>query len=337
MSRLARRIEIMKQTRTEGFFNPEQHVLEAALRGRSARKIRAHLRRMDPVVLTTPRWSKPQVFLEDLALDLAVGEPGVGCRTVSFRPLKGRPRTEAWFFVLQVLAQLSETRRDALRVPTVASSKGFRTAARSLLERAQFQPGVGQVALLAHGAEYLPVDVIEDLAEVWARFAGCYVGERRATMLMAGTVDAPQMKIDDAPKVVLADYGEAEAAAALVGQAGPSGRQELERAARFSGGIPAVVEALGSGARASGGLPDARKDLIRCMGQLADEIRGAVHIVSSDSALADRMEQLLRGEPLVEIPTLDRTLMLAGLLKTVRLPGEDRVLLRGPAIGAVLA
>ena len=124
---------------------------------------------------------------------------------------------------------------------------------------------------------------------------------------------------------------------ALVGQAGPAPDRALSAAARFSGGIPAVVEALGVAAREGGRLPGQEGALVRSMGALADEIRGAVNIVSSDPHLADRLEALRSGEPVVEVPALDKPLTLAGLLKRVRTPGEELVMLRAPAIQAVLS
>lgn len=339
MSRLQRRVEHPSLVREQGSFNPDQHELEAAIRGRTSRKVRAHLRRMDPVVLTTPRWSEPQAFLEDLALDLAVGEPALGCRTVSFRPLKGRPVTEAWHFVMQVLAQLSEREWTEVRTPSVADRRGLRTVCRDLLLRAQdhrSEDAHPQVALLGHGAEHLPVEVVEDLGEAWARFAQEIPHDRRATLLLAGSVDAPALALDGGVEVGLQDFGEAEAAATLVGQAGPAGRRELEGAARFTGGIPALVTALGHGARGNGAMPSGEAALLRAIGPLADEIRYAVDIASGKSELADRLDSLRRGDPLIEVPELDRPLALAGLLKRVRLLGEDRVLLRAPAIAAAL-
>ncbi|MED5371530.1 MAG: hypothetical protein VX899_10980 [Myxococcota bacterium] len=311
-------------------FDPDQHFLEAALRGRTARKVRAHLRRLEPVVLMTPRWSNPQTFLEEIALDLAVGEPAVGCRTVSFRPLKGRRPPEAWSFILQVLGQL-RNRRNVSHPPIVADGRGFRSVALELLLRAQDETD-HNLALLAHGAEYLPIDVIEDLGEVWATYVQRIPRDRRATMLLAGSVNA---ELDQGNPVTLADYGEAEAAAAIFGRTGPTARAHLETAARFSGGIPAVVDALGRGAREQGAMPRSRAGLVRALGPLGEEMRMAVDIVKADTELAERLQALLRGEPLVEVPQVDKPLMMAGLLRRVRLPGEDRVMLRAPAIGEV--
>lgn len=334
MIRLPRSLSLRKPQPSEpqGSFNPEQHTLEAAVRGRTARKVRAHLRRMDPVVLTTPRWSEPQGFLEDLALDLAVGEPAIGCRTVSFRPLKGRPAPEAWFFMLQIFAQLGADGSREVRPPLVVDRRGFRTMVRTLLCQAQDRGAVERVALLGHSAEHLPVEVLEDVAECWAEFARQTPEDRACTLLLSGTVDTPNLGLSGSVGVELSDFGEAEAAATLIGQTGPVGRRELEGAARFSGGIPAVVQALGQGARAQGALPVGNTALLRCMGPLAEEIRGALTIASGHPDLAERLEQLTRGEPLVEVPEVDRPLQLAGLIRRVRLPGEGRVMLRAPAL-----
>lgn len=332
MSRLSRRLDIARRVDPEARFDPDQHFLEAALRGRTARKVRAHLRRMEPLVLLTPRWSRPQAFLEDVALDLAVGEPAVGCRTVSFRPLKGRSTPEAWNFILGVLQQML-WRMDSLPM-MVAGRRGFRTAALGLLKRVQDECP-DRVALLAHGAEHLPIDALEDLSEIWALFVDAVPHERRCSMLVAGSIDA-SVHLAEAGRVQLQDYGEAEAAAAIISRSGPAPRAHLESAARFSGGVPALVEAVGRGSREKGGVARSRAGLVRAIGPLAEEIRMAVDIVNADSALADRLDELLAGEPLLEVPAVDKPLMMAGLLRKVRMPGEDRVLLRAPAIGAVL-
>ncbi|HJN75902.1 MAG TPA: hypothetical protein QGF58_18370 [Myxococcota bacterium] len=336
MSRLARRMQMLRVARRDSF-DPDQHFIEAALRGRTARKVRTHLRRLEPMILTTPRWSKPQTFLEELALDLAVGEPAVGCRTVSFRPLKGRRAPEAWHFVLQILSQLCSDEWNDRPVPMVAGRHGFRTLALDLLMNAQdrFEERGAAVALLGHGAEYLPIETLEDLSRIWSDFVRWYPANRKTTMLLAAAVDVPSLVLEDAARVPLADYGEAEAAAAIVGRSGITERTPLESAARFSGGIPAVVDALGDDAR-GGGMPRTRDGLVKSMGPLAQEIRSAVDIVRSDTWMSCRLDDLLSGEPLSIEPEVDERLMMAGLLRRVRLPGEDRVMLRAPAIASVV-
>lgn len=335
MSRLARRMQMLRVARGRSF-DPDQHFIEAALRGRTARKVRTHLRRLEPMVLTTPRWSKPQTFLEELALDLAVGEPAISCRTVSFRPLKGRRAPEAWHFVLQILSQLCSDEWSDRPVPMVAGRNGFRTLALDLLMDAQerFSERGSAVALLGHGAEYLPIEALEDLSRVWSDFVRWYPTERRTTMLLAAAIDVPSLVLEDAARVPLADYGEAEAAAAIVGRSGLAERTPLESAARFSGGIPAIVDAVATGS--TGGVPRTRDGLVKAMGPLTDEIRSAVDIVRADTWMSCRLDDLLSGEPLTEEPEVDDRLMMAGLLRRVRLPGEDRVMLRAPAIATLV-
>ena len=335
MNRLARRLTILKGKR-EGSFDAEQHHLELALRGRTARKVRTHLRRMDPVCMLTPRWSRPQSFLEDLALDLAVGEPGVSCRTISLRPLKGRSEGECWNFLLRVLAQLYAVSWNEARAPQPASRLGFRTAVETLLERTQNE-AIAPMALLSHGAEYVPWSVLDDLSQAWARFAEAHPEERRVTLLLSGTVEAPAMHLEEAPRIVLADYGEAEAAAAIVGRAGPAARAQLEAAARFTGGMPALVDALGFGARARGSLPRSQSGMVRALGTLSDELRGALEIAASDPLIAERLELLSKGEPVVEVPEVDQPLKMAGLIRYSRRLGEDTVQLRAPALVDLLS
>ncbi len=334
MNRLERRLRILRDKR-QGTFDPEQHYLETALRGRTARRVRTNLRRMEPVILLTPRWSRAQSFLEDLALDLAVGTPPVGCRTVSFRPLKGKGETDAWMYCLAVLAQLSVDRWTEARAPLVVSRLGFRTAAVELLMRAQDRPGA-RVALLAHGAEHLPFATLLDLSTAWQEFTQFMPEERRTTLLLAATVDAPHIRLGDARRVMLDDLGEAEAAATLVARVGMGSPFRLENAARFTGGVPDIVEHLGAGSKDLGQLPTSASGMVRALGPLADDIRSAVDIASSDPVVAERLDLFLEGAALDEEPVVDRNLIMAGLLRRTAVEGSERVVLRAPAIGDVI-
>ncbi len=332
MIRLQRRMN-MPPCPTPGL-TPEHIHLEEAIRGRAARKMRAQLRRMEPVVVLTPRWSAPQAFMEALAMDLAVSEPTVSCRSTSFRPLKGRSNTEGWRYTLGLLARLGAPRGEDVRAPSPVSRMGFRNAVVNALETANERTRC-PVALLAHGAEYLPVGVLEDLTRAWDRFS-MSTSERRVTLLLASSVDAPSLDLPGATRMSLTDFGEAEAAAALIGLMGPTSRQQLQAAARFTGGVPVLVTALGTGARALGAMPHSRSGLIRCLGPLADEVRGAVDIVVADSSVAERLDALRCEESLAIEPALDRHLITAGLARYVRSVGTPRVALRAPVIGELL-
>ena len=61
MSRLARRLHLARAGR-EPIVAPEQRILDTALRGKSLQEVRHHLRRMDSVVVFTPRWSATSQF-----------------------------------------------------------------------------------------------------------------------------------------------------------------------------------------------------------------------------------------------------------------------------------
>ena len=330
MSRIVRRLH-RETFGALSHFDPEQHYLETALRSRTARKARTHLRRMEPVVVRTPRWSAPRQFLEDLALDLAVGEPAIGCRTVSFRPLKGRSLGEAWQFTLHVLGQLG---RRGWRPPTpstVADRRGFRWSVLDVLEEVH-RGSPHPVALLAHGAEHLPLEIIEDLTECWSAYTERHPEGVRATLLLAGAVQGAWLHIEGGAEVDLLDYGEAEAAAAIVSRAGPMPIRQLEQVARFTGGVPSLVEQVSEQAREVGHLPRKGRDLVGCLGPLADEMRSAVQIVAAHDGLAGRLHELLPGRALRSIPELDGPLVEAGLARVERWGIEDQVVLRAPAI-----
>lgn len=338
MSRVARRIRMGARTAAipgPTRFSVEQHAIETALRGRASRKARAHLRRMEPVVLLTPRWSASARFLEDLALDLAVGEPTVGCRTVDLRPLKDRSVGEAWQFVQHVLTQLGQRGWSQRRPQSVVDRRGFRWSLEQLLEEVHHE-APHRVALLAHGAQHLPVEVIEDLATAWEDYTERHPEGRRLTLLLAGSQAARWLKVGAAPQLDLADYGEAEAAAAIVGRAGPMPLRHLEEVARFTGGIPSLVEAVGRAARTHGELPLRPNELLQSMGRLADEMRGAVDIVAASDPLADRLFELLDGEPAQARPEVDMALVQAGLVRELRVGGDAQVALRAPAIAALV-
>ena len=317
-------------------FDKTQHFVEEALRSRAARRVRLHVRRMEPVAVRTPRWSEPASFLEDLALDLAVGEPGIGCRTVNLRPLKGRKASESWQFTLHVVAQLG-SREWRHRPPAmVADRGGFRFALGQLIEEAH-RNVPHPVALLAHGAEHAPMEIIEDLAAVWGEYSSHCPAGRRATLVLAGTSTHAWWPMADAPRVDLADFGSAEAAAAIVGQTGNLPFSTLRKAAHFTGGVPGLVDAVSDRIRKDAVLPQEDDALLASLGPMADEIRGAVDIVHMDSALADRLYDLVIGEPVTRAPEVDDALTMAGLVRDVKSHGEDKIQLRTPAISALLS
>ena len=106
MNRLERRTWLLRGKR-EGAYDIDQRWHEGALRSRVARRLRVLLRRNDPVVLLTPRWSQPARFLDDLALDLQIGSPRVRARVLSLQPLQARSVVETWQWLVRAIAEFA--------------------------------------------------------------------------------------------------------------------------------------------------------------------------------------------------------------------------------------
>jgi hypothetical protein len=316
-------------------YAPDQTVLETSLRSRTARAARACLRRMQPVVVLAPRWSAVPRFLEELSLDLAVGEPAIGCRTVDFRPLQGRPVNECWQTTLQLMGQLGKRGWRPSTPLSVADRRGFRWALEQVIEQAHIE-APNPVALLASSVDSLPLEVLEDLGQAWQDYRKRHPEDQRCGLLMAASASARWLRIGDAPQLQLADFGQTEAAAAIVGRAGPLPMQDLELVSRFTGGIPSLVDAAGRHAEREGGLPRSREELLGCFGGLVDEMRGAIEIVEAHDLLADRLQSLLDGEALPREEAVDRPLLLSGLVRPERRRGQDIVRLRAPAIASMV-
>ena len=144
------------------------------------------------------------------------------------------------------------------------------------------------------------------------------------------------MPLSQATQIDLVDFGEAEAAAAILGAGTRLPFEQLRKAAHFTGGVPGLVDAIAERALKNPLLPEEDDELLHSLGPRVDEIRGAVDIVHMDSALADRLYDLLDGGPGVRAPEVDDGLQLAGLIRTVRGHGEEQVEVRAPAIATLL-
>ncbi len=336
MSRVERRMAMARLGGKHQRVAPEQRVLDASLRSRTARAARACLRRMQPVVVLAPRWSAVRTFLQELSLDLAVGEPAVGCRIVDFRPLQGRPMAECWQYTLQLMGQLGQRSWRPTTPLTVADRRGFRWALEQVIEQAHME-APNPVALLASAVDTLPVDVLEDIGEAWGAYRARHPDDQRCGLLLAAASSARWLKLGDAPQLELADFGQTEAAAAIVGRAGPLPMQDLELVSRFTGGIPGLVDAVGRHAETEGRLPRSRDELLRCFGALTDEMKGVIDIVVSHDLRADRLQVLLGGEALPRDEAVDRPLLLSGLVRPERAQGQDVVRLRAPAIATMVS
>ena len=310
-------------------------VVDASLRSRTARAARTALRRMEPVVVLAPRWGALPAFLEELALDLALGEPAIGCRTVDLRPLAGRPAVEAWQYLLQFVGLLGHRGWAPPTPVMVADRRGFRWAVEQVLQQAH-EEAPHPVALLAHGAEALSVELLEDLSAGWDAYRQRHPEHRRCALLLGAADSAAWLRIGDAPRLHLADFGLTEAAAAIVAAAGPLPMRELERCSQALGGVPGLVEVVGREARRAGRLPAEGPALWEALGPLQAELRGAVDIVAAHDGLAGRLQALCAGAALPPVDALDRPLMLAGLARSVRVGGLARTSLRAPLFAGLL-
>ncbi len=334
-TRVARRMWLSSINDHGITFSPRECRRDLSRRGRISRKVRFHLRRMEPVVVLSPRWSQPLSFLEDLALDLAVGEPAIGCRTVRFRALKGRRLPEIWNHLVEVFQRFIPAVEQPNIPTSVADRRGFRWSMKTLLEQAHAR-SAHRIALLACEAEHLPLSVLEDLTLTWGAYYDSHPENRRCTLLLAGSIQAQWLSIGEAPRVELADYSEAEAVAAMMARTGERRPSDIRSIARFTGGIPGIVDRVGAHFAEHGSLPGSRDQLLNILGTLGDEMRGAVDIIAADSGFSERLDRLMRGETLPEVRLLDEPLRMAGLLRIVPAHGCPHVTLRAPAIAALL-
>jgi hypothetical protein len=310
LHRFERRRHILDGRRGRAF-DPRQYYREAAVRARAGRKVRFLLRQMQPVVLITPRWSRAHRFLDDIAVDLAVGTPPLRCRTLSLVPLQGRTVHESWTWLVHAMSEFCELRL-AGPVAQAVSRDGFRHVMAGLFERSARGP---RKALLVHGLEHLHVEARDDMFRVFEEHVRTAGDGRSINLLVAGAVDAPSFTLKGARRIVLPDFAREEAIEALVEYVGPQARGVLEPIVDLVGGVPALLDALGMMAENGGQLVGDRDQLFRSLGPLADEVRGAVAIASAVDGLATRLERVALQGPVPVDPQWDRLLERAGLVQ----------------------
>jgi len=259
--------------------------------------------------MEAPRWSSPQGFLEDLALEMALEKNPVRCRTLSLQPMKNRERHETWTWLLKAIAHLGPC--GPLETPYVASTVGFRRAVVDLLQRLQTEL-THETALLVHHAESLAPGISSALLEAWVQYAHLVPTNRMVNLLLCG---APGEHNDDpVHTLVLNDYSSHEATRAMSSMLETSSADGLHAAVAFSGGIPAVVDAMAKGIRRIGGIPLSTSGLLKCLGDLQPDLQEAMKLVSDRPELAKRVDALVEEELLPLVPELDQTLINAGLV-----------------------
>lgn len=329
MHRLDRRIRILRGKRN-GAFDPNQYYLEKAARARVARKVRFHLRRMDPVVLITPRWSEARGFLDDVSVDLALGKPQIEARTLSMAPIVGRSVHESRTWLVRAITEFVGFGVDG-PVSQAVDRRGFRYVVGDLLAKARTGP---RRALLIHHLEHLHVEALGDFVQVFEEYMGA--DDRRLNVLFAGSVDVPAFEMPGAVRVHLGDFSDTEAVEHLAEHTGAVDRKLLARAVDLVGGVPALLERLGDVAEKRGGrLPETREELFRALGPLADELRGALEIVLGDVKLAARFEHIAQGGAVAYDPDRDVALVRAGVVEHRPSGSIARVAVRAPVFGDV--
>lgn len=328
MNRLDRRLRILRGKRN-GAYSTDQVYFEAATRGRAARRVRMAILRLRPVLLITPRWSQVPRFLDDIALDLQIHSPPLESRVLSLSPLQGRPPHETWGWLVKGLTEFCEV-EIAGRVAQAVNRQGFRAVLAQLFARTTTN---SPRALLMHGFEHLHVETRDDLLTVYRDHLETVGTNRRVVLLFAGAIDGPNFELEDAERIVLPDFGPEEAMEALAEYTGPTDRDRMSRLLDVIGGVPALIDRLGSDAEANGKVAIDRDLIWRALGSLAEEVRGAVAIVSSVDGLAERLDDIAKAGSLPEDAKTDRMLVRAGLLAVSGPP--RKVSLRAPMFAEI--
>ena len=326
MNRLDRRLTILRGKR-KGAFDPDQYWFERARRDRLARRVRTRLRRMQPVILRTPRWSQPRQFLDDISSDLLVGSPPIACRTLDLAPLRGLTVHQTWSWLVAAVAEFTQVRMDGPAWQAV-SRLGFRTVMRQLLDAAQDGP---TRCLMLHHLQTMPVEALEDLLMVFEEHRSDIDEPPRFNLLLAGSIAPNHVQVDGSgAPMLLQDYGDDEAVNALVEQLGPLASHRLQSVVGHIGGIPAILDALvAAGESAVNSIVADPSRLWNVLTKLTPEIRQAFQIVRADQVLSNRLEAIARDgvQPLDVLA--DPPLEMAGLIH--RLPNRrDQVAIRAP-------
>lgn len=312
MHRLDRRLAILRGKR-QGAFDPNQYWFDGADRTRASRRVRVLLRAGQPVVLVTPRWSRPQQFLEDVASDLALGEPSITARTLNLAPLRGLGTHQAWAWLVAAVAEFCQASLGDSPAWQAVSRRGFRTVMKDLFERAE---GSRRRCLLIHGLEHVNVEALRDLVAVFREHLESTGSDRCFNLLFAGSHEAPVDEIGEAVRVELQDFSPKEAVESLVEHLGPQDPSRLASVVGVIGGVPAMLDALGTGEESAlSALLVDREQLWRALGPVADELRSALDIVNADSDLSSRLEHLARQGPQPAEPERDERLLRAGLVR----------------------
>lgn len=311
---------ILHEGRREALLGGSCGATIRAPRDGAARRVRMALRRLRPVILTTPRWSAVSAFLSDLEEDLAIGEGRVRIERAALHTLRGGTPA-AWGTLLRLVASACPLGPTRLAQPV--DRKGFRYILAELLQAA----GEGAPRALAlHGVETVPMEALEDLVQGFDARRKELKGKNRFTLLLAGSVPLPGLTPSGGVRMDLPDYGPEEAVQALVERLGPRDPRLLRGIVELVGGVPSLIEAVGHIGRDALSLD--RHRILRSMGALSDEIRGAVSIVVSDGDLAERLDEVVRTTRSPWVAPHDTALLAAGLVRRENHRGVPHAVVR---------
>jgi len=323
MPRLDRRIAILKGKRN-GAFDRDQYYLEGAQRARLARKARALLRGMRPVALVTPRWSEPQQFLDDVAVDLLLGEPVVRSRMLSLRSLRGRTTHQAWTWLVQAVSNFTQ---QSLPGPAwqVVDRHGFDKVMENLLSRTHEGE---RTCLMIHGLEHLNTTARDDLLAVLAAHAAEGVARSGLNFVLAGAVNAQLLTAPRITSLVLPDFSVGEAVESLVEYLGVDDLQRLRDVVELVGGVPEVLHMLGTdSASRINDIVHNRHIFWNALGLVGSDILRTFREVTADDALSLRLDRIAQGPQAVEADA-DDALIRAGLCRQTR--DGRQTMLRAP-------
>lgn len=333
--RFERRKVILKGKRHRAFDVNQPH-LERAARGKVARKARHHLRAMRPVVLRTPRFSLPERFLDDLAVDLRLGKPAVLCRTLSLGPLDGCTAQQARSWLMNAFGTFCLLNQEHRELLKVTSSHDFRVLMKEMFRRAE---ATDRRCLLVHGIEHLHAEALRDLVAVFEDHVHLRRGAPGFNLLLAGRRVPEWAAHPSVVSLTLPDFSEDEAIEALVELLGPEDHLQFGALVATVGGIPEVIEALGT--ERSAHIARIVRDpsaFWKVLGPLAEALGSAHDSVVGQPDLAHRLRTLATRGPLPPYPELDQALVDAGLVETSgRTPTSMLTSLRAPVLADVIA
>lgn len=325
MHRLERRMIVVAGRRRQGV---DASALRAETRRRAValRRVRGLLRQGHLTLLQHPRWADVPGAFEDLEQDLLLASPAIRAVRVDLATHRGTG-PKAWARLLDVLASaVGAPMPSAAAWPM--SREGFRFGLHTLLEACRHAP---PRAILAAGAHHVSVDVLSDLADVWAQWARPGDTGTPVRLLLA-VRHANVAHLPAAARVVdLPDWSPAELVDHFIGWLGctPSTARGLARA---TGGLPDAVRATIAGFRAAEGPLEGV--VFHGLGGLRPRLEATLRAARADTDLADRLDELLHtAQP--SVPVADPTLVRAGLARTELGPNGWMTELRSPVLRAL--